>query len=316
MQAMLRQFVGLEVDWMRGAVIRHARGCWRHIELSDGFWRDLVWWRSALQRANCKPMREPRAGIAAITGTDASDGACGELAWIGGAREEMVLRFTTAEKRRPINFRELLGVVRLVERWGARLRGHTLLIDIDNTAAVGATANLFSRSEDMQELVRRLLDLARRHSLTIRPVHTPGAMLDRPDQTSRGAPVEEPRARMRESEYRVLEARYGPFSEFIGAEREFGTKTTASLDGPPRLWIHPTHSTVATALSRIGERLTLDPTTCPDGLIVVPWAPEAAWWPLTRHFECVARYGIGSRHLEINRGGRWGRVSARRATAA
>ena len=48
-------------------------------------------------------------GEAAITGTDASDFACGELAWIDGAREEMRVLFSRAEKRRPINFRELLG---------------------------------------------------------------------------------------------------------------------------------------------------------------------------------------------------------------
>ena len=195
MQAMLRQFAGMEVDWLRGTV-RYLRGISQAgVDLTAGFWRDLVWWQSALQEAHCRPMRPPAGGVAAIIGTDASDLACGELAWIDGAREEMVLRFTPAERRRPINFRELLGVLRLVERWGERLRGCTLLIDIDNTAAVGATSGLYSRSEDMQELVRRLHALASLHHLTLRPVHTPGEMLQRPDQTSRGAAVEEPRVR-------------------------------------------------------------------------------------------------------------------------
>ena len=42
MQAMLRQFRGLEVDWARGAV-RHVHGRWRQMSLDGGFWRDLVW---------------------------------------------------------------------------------------------------------------------------------------------------------------------------------------------------------------------------------------------------------------------------------
>ena len=104
-------------------------------------------------------MHRARLGEAAITGTDASDHACGELAWIDGAREEMNSIFTRAETRRPINFRELLGVYRLVERWGSRLEGRTLLIDIDNSATVGASKALFSKAEDMQELVRRLAEL-------------------------------------------------------------------------------------------------------------------------------------------------------------
>ena len=138
-------------------------------------------------------MVQSSLGDAAITGTDASGLACGELAWIDGEREEMVLRFTRAERRRHINFRELLGAVRLIERWGHRLRGRTLLIDIDNSAAFGASRKQASASEDMQELVRRAVELAERFSLTIRPVHTPGLMLVRPP---RAPQTHAPRARV------------------------------------------------------------------------------------------------------------------------
>ena len=315
MQGMLRQFAGLQVDWMRGAV-RVARGTWGAVELSPGFWRDLVWWRSAVERASCRRMHSTSVGIAAVTGTDASDLACGELAWIDGAREEMVLRFTRAERRRPINFRELLGVLRLVERWGHRLRGHTLLIDIDNATSVGAVLSMFSRSEDMQELIRRLHELASSFGLTIRPVHTPGEALVRPDQTSRGAAVEAPRVRFRAEAFGNLERRFGPFTEFIGAERGHPAQREAEAGEVDRLWVHPSFATVASALRRVGERLTLSPSTCPRGVVIVPWAPEASWWPLTRHFEIVARFGVGSRHLEESRLGRWVPVSARRPSVA
>ena len=76
----------------------------------------------------------------------------------------------------------------------------------------------------MQELVRRLVELAARHTLWLRPVHTPGAMLHRPDQTSRGAAVEEPRVRLRRSFFKALESTtHGPFTEMIGAERSFAS---------------------------------------------------------------------------------------------
>ena len=109
----------------------------------------------------------------------------------------------------------------------------------------------------------------------------------------------------------MYEDKWGPFTEFIGAERAFA-KARVNHGGPPVMWTHPTHQTVATALSRIGERMTTMRDTCPSGLIVVPWAPEAPWWRLTRHFTCVARLNVGSRHLEENRAGRWVRILARR----
>ena len=164
----------------------------------------------------------------------------------------------------------------------------------------------------MQELVRRLADHAARHDLTLRPVHTPGRLLVRPDQTSRGVMPEEPRVRFRQDEFTCWEARFGPFSEMLGAERSFSSGE--AVDGPPRLWLHPSFATVATALARVGERLTTDTETCPSGVIVVPWAPDAAWWPLTRHLSCVGRLRIGSRHLEESRQGAWVTVTARRPT--
>ena len=314
MQGMLRQFAGLEVDWKRGVVKFHGTS-WQQVPLTPSFWRDLAWWRGALSSPCSVPLKPAVVGEAAVTGTDASDYACGELAWIDGAREEMVSVFTVAEKRRPINLRELLGVYRLVERWGARLKGRTLLIDIDNTPTVGAAKAQFSKSEDMQELVRRLVELADRHDIWLRPVHTPGAMLHRPDQTSRGAAVEEPRVRVRREVFQALETTHGPFTEMIGAEREFARRPDDEWDRA-RIWAHPTFDTVGAALGRLGERLDTSFSKCASGLVLVPWDPEAAWWPLLRHFTCVARFGIGSRHLEENRAGRWVPVSARRPSFA
>ena len=36
--------------------------------------------------------------------------ACGELIYLNGVKEETTLVFTSAEKRRPINWRELFGI--------------------------------------------------------------------------------------------------------------------------------------------------------------------------------------------------------------
>ena len=315
MQAMLRQFVGLEVDWIRGQV-RFARSAWRHVRLTAGFWRDLHWWASALETANSVDMAAAPTGDAVLSGSDASDYACGELVWLDGQREETQLVFTSAERRRPINFRELRGCLRVLERWGERLRGRALVVELDNTAAVGASTKLFSKAEDMQELVRRVLSRCTRLQISLRVHHTPGARLTRPDQTSRGLSPEEPRQRVSRELFVQLEARFGPFDSFVGAEREHtaGRARATTPARPGALWLHPTFDTVASALRLIGEQLGGSPDSSIRGLLLVPLAPSAKWWGLLRHFAVVGRIPVGSAHLEAYQWGRWQRHTSMRAT--
>ena len=271
MQSMLRQFKGLEVDWMRGSV-RYAHSEWGHVSLSDGFWRDLHWWSSALDCANFTSFAAHDAPVCTIAGSDASDHACGSVVWIDGAREELTLVFTQAERRRPINFRELRGALRVLECWGPRLREHTVVLEIDNSATHHVLKRMRSHVEDMQELVRRVVDLCGRYGIHLRSVHTPGTSLVRPDALSRGASPDAPRHRFNARAFACLEARFGPFSSLLGAEREH-----PQAPRPParRLWLHPSFDTVASALRLVADGLHPDPSLCVHGVIVVPWAPEA-----------------------------------------
>ena len=127
-----------------------------------------------------------------------------------------------------------------------------MLIECDNMAAVGASRKLASKSEDMQELVRRLLRLSEKYAFRLKITHTLGVKLDRPDQTSRGNAAEEPRAHLSAAAFASVEARRGAFSSYLGAEREHGR--SPHLAGPqdaPRLWAHPTYNTVGSALRRV-----------------------------------------------------------------
>ena len=100
---------------------------------------------------------ETETPAAAVMGTDASGWGSGQLVWLDGGREEGQLRFTGAEIWRPINWRELSGIVRAVELFGARLSGRTVLMESDNMAAkCSAAMKGASHALDMQELVRRL----------------------------------------------------------------------------------------------------------------------------------------------------------------
>ena len=212
MQALLRQFQGLEVDWMRGTV-RYARmgGPARRVSLSHDFWLDLLWFQSAIGVANCVEMSRPRSADAAIlAGSDASGWGAGGLIWRDGVRHEVSLPFTQAERRRPINFRELLGAWRVISVFGDQLRDRTILLELDNSSSVGAGAARRSHAADMQELVRRIVERCSQLGIHLVFSHTPGADLHRPDQISRGADLAEPITRVRAAEFASLAGRFGP----------------------------------------------------------------------------------------------------------
>ena len=315
MQGMLSQFKGLEVDWARGSVRPTAGGAWSKITLSGSFWRDLDWWSESFEFRNSTDLIEPERGEAAITGTDASGWGTGQVAWIDGGKEESRLRFGTAECRRPINWRELLGIVRIIDLYGAQLSGRCVLVETDNMASKMAADRSGSKAEDMQELIRRLVESAERYDIILRFTHTPGVKLHRPDQTSRGDPIEEPRARFRRAPFAQLSARFGPFTELIGAERQHNTASGSTrTPGRSRLWAHPTFTTVGSTLRRFSERLMAPDGERASGIIIVPDDDSAQWRRLLRHFLVVGRLPADDCHLEMSRMGAWTSVRSRRPT--
>ena len=320
MQGMLSQMSGLEVDWDSGTVraLRSAGSVWRRVQLTGSFWRDLEWWHTSLEERNCLSLATPTRASAAITGTDASDWGTGQVAFLAGGREELQLRFTAAELRRTINWRELLGIVRILELYGERLRGMLVLVEGDNTASLGAATKWASKSPGMQELIRRLFDVCERWGIVPRFCHTPGVLLHRPDQTSRGDVVEEPRARLTARDFGLLVQRFGRFTEYVGAEREHrvpgsgnrdpgnpGICGGARADGETLVWMHPTYTTVGSALRRLGERATEAGGERLRAVVVVPDEPAAAWRPLLRHFHVEGRMCAGGTQVEMNEMGRW-----------
>eukprot|EP00966_Prymnesium_polylepis_P124399 2876909-Prymnesium_polylepis.1 len=98
-------------------------------------------------------------------------------------------------------------------------------------AAKGAGSRRSSKAEDMQELVRRLVDACERHGIRLRLTHTPGEKLDRPDQTSRGDPAEEPRQRLAAGGFMDVAARWGPFTGMMGPERSHAEAAIAAGAG-------------------------------------------------------------------------------------
>ena len=328
MQAMLSSFAGCEIDWRRGKVSFRGGSFTKRMVLPGGFWDDLDWWGEHLLERYSVPWTEVETPTAAIMGTDASGWGSGQLAWIDGGREEGQLLFTSAETRRPINWRELSGIVRAVELFGARLSGRTVLMETDNMAAKCSAAKGASHAEDMQELIRRLTRACERHRIRLKLTHTPGLKLDRPDHTSRGDLVEEPRQRLSARVFASLERAWGPFDSFIGPERQLASSELQSglqfspsgsiVGGRESAWVHPTHSSVGPALRRLHERagLSMREDRPFSGFALVPDDRSgAAWSPLADRMSCVARLSTSEPVLEEYGTGAWRAVCPRRELA-
>ena len=308
MMSMLSSFQGMVVDWKRGRV-SVGGGAWRDASVQAGFWEDLEWWEDHLETRHYTPLEATERRPAVVSGTDASGWGQGGLVWLDGQREEIQLKFTDAERAHPINWRELLGIVRVAKAWGPRLRGARLLVETDNMAAYEVGRRSRARVAAMQELVRRLVDCCELHDIELALTHTPGVKLDRPDQTSRGDAVEEPRQRLGAQLYGELAARYGPFTEFVGGER-WHPQPKAPSAARVRLWLHPSHATVGSALRLMTTRLR-EAGEGAEGVIVVPDDQSTQWWTMTRYFSIEGRLRAGA-EIQQSRIGQWCPARTRR----
>ena len=308
MMSMLSSFQGMVVDWKRGRV-SVSGGAWRDATVPAGFWEDLEWWEDHIDTRHYTPIDEVERRPAVVAGTDASGWGQGGLIWLDGQREEIQLKFTDAERAHSINWRELLGIVRVVQAWGPRLRGMKILVETDNMTAYEVSRRRRARVAAMQELVRRLVDSCEEHDIELVLTHTPGVKLDRPDQTSRGDAVEEPRQRLGAELFGELAARYGPFTEYIGGER-WHPQEMAQSAARVRLWLHPSHSTVGSAMRLMTTRLR-EAGDGAEGVIVVPDDSSTQWWSMTRYFSVEGRIRAGA-EIQESRIGQWCPARTRR----
>ena len=159
-----------------------------------------------------------------VFGTDASNKASGGGAWLSGEREDTRHRWSTWELAQPIHFRELAGAVDLIEHYGQRVAGRTIIIETDNMASMYCIRRRRARTEPMAEQLRRLYALAARWDINVRVIHTSGVDLVHPDGVSRDRAPKAPRQRFNAAEWNKLSRRWGPFHKGLGAEMEHATE--------------------------------------------------------------------------------------------
>ena len=112
-----------------------------------------------------------------------------------------------------------------------------------------------------------------------------------------------------------LERRFGEFTEFLGAEREHqSTRGGTEVAAGARAWVHPTYTTVGSALRLVTERATEAGGKSLSAVVLVPDEPTAAWRPLLRHFCVEGRLREGGTQVEMCELGQWRTRALQRPT--
>ena len=165
------------------AVYRRPSDLSRRVPLRTGARRELRFWA----KLDCtrRPLRRQQPDL--IMATDASGsgwGACLQSATASGV-------WSREEKRRHINYREMLAVWRAVQAFRTRLRGSTLSVQIDNRTAVAYLSKEGgTRSVSLSRLACRILLWCHRRGVDLLPVYVRGSANTVADSLSRSKETE------------------------------------------------------------------------------------------------------------------------------
>ena len=202
-----------------------------------------------------------------------------------------------------------------------------MLIETDNIVSHFTAEKMTSKASDMQELLRRLLERCEMYDITLRSAHTPGKLLYRPDELSRGDGAVAPRQRLRRGWFQPMERAWGGFDELLGREaghpsgfpragscHDNHTSQTAQSGSGVALWAHPTFASVGSAMREVADRLCSDEGRRRElcGAMLVPHHPTARWWGMLRHHTVVGEIGAGAESLEEARGSGWAPIRSNR----
>ena len=317
MARMWDRFRGVLIDWGRGAV-RVANGV-RDLKLDCEFWLDLEWWIKCLQSPMSVLLRGDDACVWEVRcGTDGSDWGSGQFIVLDGEEERMQCEWTPTERRKPINWRELNGVLRMLRKWGPRLRGAKLWMAVDNMTTFELLRRFRVSAPEMAELLRRIHLLCVRYEICLVVKHVPGVDLEVPDDMSREAALVEPKQRMTKEAYEWAVRLTGEHTQFLGKEREHcerkevsrREKEVRSGARESIRWFNPDYRQVAKVLNHVRDELEADPVGF-KAAIVIPYRPECVWWALRKHMAVLHTWPRWGQCVEEWRDGRWRSIKSK-----
>lgn len=168
------------------------------IELTDDFFKDLDFWRHAVEHSSGATMAQHYPSPPLSTISDASGIAAGyTIRHADGGRERHTVAWADGDGAKSSNWRELKAIVDMTRRYAQAWQGRRIMHATDNTTAVCAVNKGSVRGvrgeEDLMTLVRELRQITAEYDLDLNAYHTSGeAMIeegtDGLSRPRRGAP--------------------------------------------------------------------------------------------------------------------------------
>jgi hypothetical protein len=276
---------------------------------------DLRWWAKALATHTGVRLWHPlgteffslwRPGTslpaeAARTQTD----ACGFGWGLRCGSEFRRGRWSPAQMRMSINWKELM-TIQIACQWnGPYWVGKRVLLETDNTTAAGYANRGYGRRQQLSDIGRRIKQLEARFGFELLVVHLPGALNVIADGLSRFRIATSTQEwQLDPAVFASLDAEFGPHWADLMSDPEGRTALLpvffseassvfdVALDGL-NSYVNPPWDLIPDVLEYILAAFARDPTT--RATIILPRFCDQRWWRLRRHFRVVRSFARGTR---------------------
>ena len=316
MARMWDRFRGVVIDWGRG-VVRIIDGV-RDVKVDSEMWKDLEWWQVMLSQVTGIPLVDDESHRWLVrSGTDGSDWGSGQFVILHGEKEELQCCWTSDEVKKPINWREMNGALRILREWGPRMRGCVLWMAVDNLVSVNLLQHFRVTAPELAELMRRIYRLCAKFSIKLKVQHVAGVDLILPDTMSRELCAMEPRQRLTLREFNRVVFFTGRPTSYLGRERDHVDVATldalrSEVESGSRSrvdWFNPQYNQTALFLKSMRGMAASIPGYI--GVMLVPHRPDCRWWNLTNGLSLLNVWEEGSECIEEWRGGEWCPLSSK-----
>jgi hypothetical protein len=175
-----------------------------------------------------------------------------------------------------------------VATFKGRLRGAHVTFEVDNLVTKWCLKKASSRSKVLNEMVKRIWFLCMQHGVKLTVLHLAGELNVRPDGLSRGCQPSSPNICLKQKWVSYIQASLPKwkFDLCVGRENDWlglpEVSTNETLVSKTAL-LHPRFDCIGDCLWWVFEAVTKDPWNT-KGIIILPYKPDAIWWPLIHKF--------------------------------
>ena len=257
------------------------------VDISPSIREEIAFWQENIESLNikCFSLQKPPTFLHVIE-SDASDSGCGSIL---NSKAKALRLFSSEEKSQHSTYRELIAVAHALESFLPHITHSRVKARVDNQSAV-RIIDVGSMKRDLHDIAMKIFSLCLKNGISLEVEWIPRNLNEAADAASREAiMVDTDDWQLSDSFFKLLNERWGPFTLDC-----FANYYNKKVDRFFSLFNSPNCEGVdAFTFNWEGENCLLVPPVCvvgmtlqhlrlcnARGVLVVPFWPSAAFWPL------------------------------------